>query len=506
MNIVRWLERAARYHPDAAALARGMSVHHTYRSLLRRVSFMASGLRHRHRLEPGDRVAVAMTNCVEAIETFYAIWHAGLVAVPMNAKLHPREFAYILDNSGAALCLCTDDLAEDIESVRADCPALCAVVVAGGKDYQRLGVGDPIGLQDRGPSDPAWLFYTSGTTGRPKGATLSHRNLIAMTQGYLTDVDDPGLGAPILHAAPVSHGSGLYNFPILLRAGVQVIPESGRYEPDETVALANHWRGLSVFLAPTMVKRLVEHPSAAQLKAGAIRTIVYGGGPMYVADIKDGMAKLGDVFAQIYGQGESPMTITALTRAEHMNRSHPRWEQRLASVGRPQSGVEVRITDAEGVDLPEGEIGEIVVRGDVVMAGYWNDPAATAKALRENWLFTGDMGSVDADGFLTLKDRSKDMIISGGTNIYPREIEEVLLRHPAVLEVSVVGRPHPEWGEEVVAFVVPHRGGSVGPAELDRLCLDSIARFKRPKDYRFVESLPKNNYGKVLKTELRKLV
>jgi len=506
MNIVRWLERAARYYPDAAAVARGTSVHHTYRSLLRRVSSMASGLRHRHGLNPGDRVAVAMTNCVEAFETLYAIWHAGLVAVPMNAKLHPREFAYILDNSGAALCICTEDLAEDIETVRADCPNLRAVIVVGGKDYRHLGVGDPIALQDRAATDHAWLFYTSGTTGRPKGATLSHRNLIEMTQSYLMEVDDPGFGTPILHAAPVSHGSGLYNFPFLARAGVQIIPDSGRYEPDETVALSNHWRGMSMFLAPTMVKRLVEHRTASELKAGAIRTIVYGGGPMYVADIKQGMEKLGDIFAQIYGQGESPMTITTLSRAEHMNRKHPRWEERLASVGRPYAGVEVRITDSEGVDLPEGEIGEIVVRGDVVMSGYWNDPVATAKSLRENWLFTGDMGSFDADGFLSLKDRSKDMIISGGTNIYPREIEEVLLRHPSVLEVSVVGRPHPEWGEEVVAFVVANEGKEVAPADLDALCLDNIARFKRPKDYKFVASLPKNNYGKVLKTELRKLV
>ncbi|MGE0660648.1 MAG: AMP-binding protein [Reyranellaceae bacterium] len=506
MNIVRWLERAARYHPDAPAVACGTTVHHTYRSLLRRVSWMASGLRHRHRLAAGDRVAVAMTNCVEAIETLYAIWHAGLVAVPMNAKLHPREFAYILENSGAALCICTDDLAEEIESVRGDCPGLRAVIVVGTDDYRKLGPGDPIALQDRLPTDPAWLFYTSGTTGRPKGACLSHRNLIEMTQGYFMEVDDPGFGAPILHAAPISHGSGLYNFPLLARAGVQVIPESGRYEPDETVALANHWRGMSMFLAPTMVKRLVEHRSAAEIKDGAIRTIVYGGGPMYVADIKQGMNRLGDVFAQIYGQGETPMTITVLSRAEHMNKSHPRWEERLASVGRPQACVEVRITDAEGVDLPDGEIGEIVVRGDTVMSGYWNDPASTAKALRDDWLFTGDMGSFDADGFLTLKDRSKDMIISGGTNIYPREIEEVLLRHPAVLEVSVVGRPHPEWGEEVVAFVVAGEGRQVGPAELDALCLDNIARFKRPKDYKFVASLPKNNYGKVLKTELRKLV
>ena len=506
MNIVRWLERAARYYPESAAVARGQSVHHTYRSLLRRVARMASGLRSRYGLNPGDRVAVAMTNCVEAIETLYSVWHAGLVAVPMNAKLHPREFAYILENSGAAICICTEDLAEDIHSVAGDCPGLRAIVVVGSGDFRRLGIGEPLALQDRAGDDLAWLFYTSGTTGRPKGACLSHRSLIEMTQGYLMDVDDCGIGAPILHAAPISHGSGLYNFPILARGGVQVIPESGRYEPDETVALANHWRNMNMFLAPTMVKRLVEHASANDLKADALRTIVYGGGPMYVADIKQGMGKLGDVFAQIYGQGESPMTITALSRAEHMNRSHPRWEERLASVGRPQSCVEVRITDEEGVDLPEGEIGEIVVRGDVVMSGYWNDPAATAKSLRDGWLFTGDMGSFDTDGFLTLKDRSKDMIISGGTNIYPREIEEVLLRHPSVLEVSVVGRPHPEWGEEVVAFVVQNDGKSVAPAELDALCLDNIARFKRPKDYRFVASLPKNNYGKVLKTELRKLV
>jgi long-chain acyl-CoA synthetase len=200
------------------------------------------------------------------------------------------------------------------------------------------------------------------------------------------------------------------------------------------------------------------------------------------------------------------MTISHLSQAEHANRDHPRWEQRLASAGLPDSCVEVRVVDDDGKSMPTGEVGEIIVRGETVMSGYWQDPVATAKSLRDGWLWTGDVGCFDEDGFLTLKDRSKDMIISGGSNIYPREIEDVLSTHPAIAECSEVGRRHAEWGEEAVAFVVVREGRSVTPAELDALCLDNIARYKRPKDYKFIPALPKNNYGKILKTELRKLV
>ena len=199
------------------------------------------------------------------------------------------------------------------------------------------------------------------------------------------------------------------------------------------------------------------------------------------------------------------MTITALTRAHHADRSHPRYLERLASVGVPQAVVEVVVRDPSGRDLPPGEAGEICVRGDVVMAGYWRNPEASARALRQGWLWTGDLGVLDDDGFLTLKDRSKDLIVSGGSNIYPREVEEVLLLHPAVAEASVVGRPDPEWGEAVVAFIVA-RGAPPPEQDLDALCLAHIARFKRPKEYRFVERLPKNNYGKVVKTELRQVI
>jgi len=503
MNIAHLLLGSALSFRDHVALARGVTAHTTYRDLWRKVSVMSTHLRVRFGLAKGDRVAFAMTNCVESIEVMYAIWHAGLCAVPMNAKLHAKEFAFILENSGARLCFVTPDLATTIAEAAKEAPDLKEIVDVTTRPYTFMEVGDPSPVADAEPTDPAWLFYTSGTTGRPKGAILTHRVLLAMALNYFADVDRPVAGGSMVHAAPISHGSGLWNFSMVARGVVQVFPESGKYEVPETIELMNRWPDCSIFLAPTMVKRLVEHASVGDLRPGALRLITYGGAPMYVSDLKRALDTLGNVMMQLYGQGESPMTITHLSREMHAQRDHPRWEARLASAGLPDSCVEVRVVDEDGTPVATGETGEIVVKGDTVMAGYWNNPEATARALRNGWLWTGDVGAFDEDGFLTLKDRSKDMIISGGTNIYPREIEDVLNLHPAVAECSVVGRPHPEWGEDVVAFVVTRPGATLTPAELDQLCLANIARFKRPKDYKFVDALPKNNYGKILKTELR---
>ncbi len=341
---------------------------------------------------------------------------------------------------------------------------------------------------------------------------LSFRNLAQMTFSYFTDVDDVPRDGRLLHAAPLSHGSGLYNFTHLAKGAAQVVPESGGFDAEEVFALFAAHREVSMFAAPTMVKRLVEYrrrPSSPPSPRGegdsGLRTLVYGGGPMYAADLHDAMEAFDNRLAQIYGQGESPMTITALSKLHHADRSHPRHAERLASVGLPHSVVEVTIRDEDGRELPAGDVGEVCVRGDVVMAGYWGNPEASARALRGGWLWTGDLGAFDADGFLTLKDRSKDLIVSGGSNVYPREVEEVLLAHPAVAEACVVGRPDREWGEAVVAFVVP-RAAAPAADELDRFCLEHIARYKRPRNYRFVERLPKNNYGKVLKTELRRML
>jgi long-chain acyl-CoA synthetase len=371
------------------------------------------------------------------------------------------------------------------------------LIRVGSPSYEALFASDTIHVAPRDGNDLAWLFYTSGTTGRPKGAMLTHRNLSWASHAYLSEVDPGAPGNPILHAAPMSHGSGLYMMPHVARLGVNVVPESGAFEPDEIFALFDAWPNTSMFAAPTMIKRMVE--ASGDCDPQNIRTIAYGGAPMYVKDALAALDRFGPRFAQIYGQGESPMTITTLSKEDIANREHPRWRERLGSAGRPYACVEVKVAGADDAVLPVGEIGEILARGDIVMAGYWNNPDATAATLKGGWLHTGDVGVFDADGYLTLKDRSKDLVISGGSNIYPREIEEVLLTHPSVREVSVIGRPHPEWGEIIVAYVV----GEVGAAELDALCLDHIARFKRPKDYVFVPSLPKNNYGKILKTELR---
>jgi len=357
----------------------------------------------------------------------------------------------------------------------------------------------------RRPVDLAWLFYTSGTTGRPKGAMLTHGIMLAQTLGYFAEIEPVGPSDCVLHAAPMSHGSGCYGLPFVALGGKTVIPESGGFDPDEIATLLPIHGNVSFFAAPTMVSRLINHSGFAAADHRGLRTIVYGGAPMHFETLQQGLDLLGPKFAQIYGQGEVPMTITALSKDMHADRARPRWREIMASVGLPRANVEVRVADERDRALPTGEIGEVLVRSEVVMTGYWRNSPATAETLRGGWLHTGDMGALDEEGFLTLKDRSKDMIISGGSNIYPREVEEVLLLHPGVLEVSVIGRPHPDWGEEVVACVVPRPQQPVSAEQLDALCLSAIARFKRPRGYVFLETLPKNNYGKVLKTELRKL-
>ncbi len=504
MNLAVWIERHGRLQPNRPALADGEQVHADWRTFASRVSSVAGGLLRVFGLVPGDRVAIVMRNRPEYLEALFAIWHAGLVAVPVNARLHREEIAYILDHSGSTVVVTDPEHVEDVESLAGTVATLRAAVVAPGDQWDTITSSVPIQIVDRQANDPAWLFYTSGTTGRPKGATLTNRNLMMASLSYFADIDHVSAHDSILHAAPLSHGSGLYGLPYIARGAVSVIPHSGGVDAAEIAALLVRWPGLSFFAAPTMIKRLVSDPAIISADLSNLKTIIYGGAPMYLADLEAALAVFGPRLAQIYGQGETPMTITALSKADHDNIDHPRWRERLASVGTARTDVEVRVVDEDDVELPIGEIGEIVVRGDVVMPGYWNHPDATAETLRGGWLHTGDVGSFDADGYLTLRDRSKDLIISGGMNIYPREVEEALLRHPGVRAAAVVGRPDSEWGEAVVAFIVVSDGADVPLiADLDQTCIDNIARFKRPKEYRFVDALPTNNYGKVLKRELR---
>jgi long-chain acyl-CoA synthetase len=504
MSLAHLLLRHVRQEPERAAIYNGTATHATYGQWAAR----SAGLARRFReagLVPGDRVLLFMRNHPRYLEVMWAAWWAGLVVVPVNAKLHTRETEWIIENAQARWGFVTGDVAPaplagldqqiDVDSAAADewlAPAADAMDVP---------------VTERGPDDVAWLFYTSGTTGRPKGVMITQRNLMTMGLTYFVDVDAVSPHDAIVYAAPMSHGAGLYAIPHLMAGARHVVPASGGVEPAELFALGRQIAPLSTFAAPTIVKRLVDHAEQAGMTrdevARSFKTVVYGGAPMYVADVQRALKVMGPCLVQIYGQGETPMVITALSRRHLTDTAHPRYLERIASVGVAQTPVQVRIADEQGCDRPPGEVGEVLVRGDTVMAGYWRNDEATAAAIRDGWLYTGDVGCLDADGFLTLKDRSKDLIISGGSNIYPREVEEALLTDAGVAEAAVVGAPDPEWGEVVVAFVVPHADANVTADTLDRHCLARIARFKRPKRYVFLEQLPKNNYGKVLKTELR---
>ena len=495
MNLALWLERAGSSHGGRPALGLGSRVIRGYGEVAGRAAKVAASLRDRFSLQPGERVAIAAKNCPDYVELMFGIWHAGLAAVPANAKLHGRELGYILEHSGARVCFASSEIGGEIATHAPK--TLEHLIVIGSAQYEVLFNAEPMNSWPCAGNELAWLFYTSGTTGRPKGAMLTHRVLAAASYAYAAEVDHIAPGDVLLHAAPMSHGSGLYMMAQVARLGINVVPESSSFDAEEALGLFNAWPRSSMFAAPTMVKRLVE--CNAECNSDHIRTIVWGGAPMYVADARSAIDRFGARFAQIYGQGESPMTITTLSKQEIADRDHPHWADRLASAGRPFACLEVMVANDDDKPMAVGEAGEVLCRGDVVMPGYWRNPEASTATLKGGWLHTGDVGVFDREGYLTLKDRSKDVIISGGSNIYPREVEEVLLEHGLVREVSVIGRPDPQWGEIVVAYVV----GEVNRSELDALCLDNIARFKRPKDYVFVNTLPKNNYGKVLKTELR---
>jgi long-chain acyl-CoA synthetase len=507
-NLSMLLLRSARRYPGLAALAVGERVCHDFSGLALRVAVLGSAMRSAG-IAKGDRVAIVSRNCPEYIEALFACWHAGACAVPVNSKLHVDELAFIVEHSGARWAFVDTAWHGALGGRTGGLPGLERAIELGSVDYARLFAGNtPLAPAAVASNDPAWLFYTSGTTGRPKGVVLSHGNLLAMSRCFIADVESIGAGDALLHPAPLSHGSGLYVIPHVLAAALNVVPESGGFDPGEIAALLERWDRACFFAAPTMLKRLVAHAAFGHARLDRLKSIVIGGAPLYVEDCKAALAALGPKLAQIYGQGESPMTITAMSRTLIADAAARGDDARLGSVGSPHAGIELRIGGDADVALASGQIGEVLVRGPTVMQGYWRDADATATTLANGWLHTGDVGTLSDDGFLTLKDRSKDLIISGGSNIYPREVEEVLQRHAAVSEVAVIGRWHPDWGEEVVACVVARSGTDHAALEreLDALCLAHIARFKRPKAYAFLAELPKNNTGKVLKTALRQSI
>jgi long-chain acyl-CoA synthetase len=505
LNVALMLSRSASVAPGAPALAHGEKVLLDYAGLWQRVTMLSQGLSQY--AAPGDRIVMAMANSPDYLVLMFAALHRGLVLVPVNSALQVREVEHCIVDSGAVLCFTDADHLDGLRPLKDRIGSLKAVVDIDGPAFEEficeLDNSAPV---ERSAEDPAWIFYTSGTTGRPKGATLSHRNLRAMIAAQLCDYGTPPTGACLIHHAPLSHGSGLLAMSFVASGALQVIPEANHRDADGVLGLARHWGKASMFSAPTFLKRIVAAASADPAKAEGIHAIFFGGAPMYVEDLTRALGALGPRLSQMYGQGESPMTISGVPADAYTAADGDRLSRLMASVGWVRSGVEIAILDEAGAKVPDGQSGMVAVRGDVVMTGYWNMPEANAATLIKGWLHTGDIGILDEYGLLSLVDRAKDVIISGGLNIYPREVEEILLSHESVAEVTVVGIPDNEWGEVVVAAVVAHNDCAIDTDALDAMCLDNIARFKRPKKYVLMDELPKSAYGKILKREVISII
>jgi long-chain acyl-CoA synthetase len=473
------LDAPARALPDAPAVLLGDRPVRSWAGLAEAVARRAGALVTTFGIRPGDRVALVAGNCPEYLEWLFATWYAGAVAVPVSSRLHAREAVALLEDCGAALCVATADVAGDLANL---VPAQTRLLVIGEADERATVSATAIEPVRRSAVDDAWIFYTSGTTGRAKGARLSHGNLLAMGAAYYADVAEVGRRDAFVHVAALSHASGLFALPFLGRGAAQVLPPSGGFDPAELLALVGAHERSSFFVPPVLLRRLA---GAVERAAGApvdrLGTVLVGAAPVLADDLRRGIAALGPRVWNGYGQGESPCTITAMPAAAAAAALDDR--ERLVSVGSARWATRVRVVDRDDRPLPPGEVGEVVVDGPTVMAGY--------------------LGRFDAAGHLTLVDRAKDVVITGGYNVYPREVEDVLVSDPAVAEAAVVGVPDAEWGERLVAFVVPTSAHRPDAAELDALCLASIARHKRPKQYVVVDALPRNAAGKVLKTALR---
>jgi len=507
MNTFAFLHKAAQLRPNQAAVVHGAETL-TYREFHARALAVGGNLLGLG-LQSGDRVAFCLANSPRILETVFACFAAGLVVVPINARLHPREIAYIVGNSGAKVLIHGPEYDEGIREHSADFAALqhrvCTDEVAGALAYERLlnPAGRLAEAAEVSPTDPCWLFYTSGTTGRPKGATWTHRTVRVLIMNYLADLHNIQPGEVVAHAAPLSHGSGIIALPAIARAATNVIFESKSFDPAALFALIEASKVSHIaFLAPTQIIKMLEDFVPGRFDLSSLKAVCYGGAPIYVEHLRHAIEAFGPVFVQLYGQGEAPITISGMSAADHA-RLLAAGDARIGSAGTIRTDVEVRIVDAEDCALPPGHEGEICVRGDIVMQGYWNNPQATAEALRGGWLHTGDIGMLDETGYLFLLDRAKDLIISGGNNVYPREVEEVIVQHAAVNTAVVFGIPHEYWGEAVHALVVLEPGASASEHDIIDHCGRNMAGYKKPKSVEFTDALPVSGYGKVMRREIR---
>ncbi|WP_439495950.1 acyl-CoA synthetase [Bosea sp. (in: a-proteobacteria)] len=469
------------------------------------VSALAAALAERG-IGRGDRILVHSKNCETMFVSMFAAFRLGAVWVPTNFRLLPDEVAYLATASGAKAFLCHGDFPDHAAAVAAASPAPAFTWRIGPGAFGEAEVDETIaahgGAQVANAAvehdDPCWFFFTSGTTGRSKAAVLTHGQMGFVVTNHLCDLL-PGTTEQdaSLVVAPLSHGAGVHQLVVSARGAPTILLPTERFDVDEAYRLIAKHRITNIFTVPTILKMLVEHPAVDAHDHSSLRHVIYAGAPMYREDQKAALAKLGPVIVQYFGLGEVTGNITVLPPALHDPQDGP--HARIGTCGFERTGMQVQIQDDEGRELASGEQGEICVIGPAVFAGYYDNPEANAKSFRDGWFRTGDLGHMDDEGFLYITGRASDMYISGGSNIYPREIEEKILTHPAIAEVAVVGVPDPVWGEIGVAVCVARPGESVSEAELAAMLSEKIARYKLPKRFFFWEALPKSGYGKVPK-------
>lgn len=497
-NLANLLAATARRLPDAPGLVQGAR-HWTWAELDARIGAMAVALRDRCGLRRGDRLLAHAPNCPQMFEIAWACWQLGAVWVPSNVRGTPADLAEMARVSGARGLICHAGFAEHSGIAS---PSLDFRLTIGGADdldrliADHLGQTLPLAQVDR--DHPAWLFFTSGSTGRPKAAVLTHGQLGFVITNMLADLM-PGLSErdASLVIAPLSHGAGLHAFVQVARGAVSVLTEASGLDPAEAWALIERHRISNIFTVPTILNRLVDHPDAERRDHSALRHVIYAGAPMYLADQQRALARLGPVLVQYYGLGEVTGCISVLRPEDHGLPEHK------GSCGIVRSGMQIEVQDPSGAPVATGETGEICVVGGAVFAGYLDNPEANAKAFRNGWFRTGDLGHLDQRGYLYLTGRESDMYISGGSNIYPREIEEALLQQPGIAEACVFGLPDPEWGESGVAVLVATPGTVPDLGKVGRDLAARIARYKLPKIILVWEALPRSGYGKVTKKDVR---
>jgi len=505
MNVGHILTRTAKNFPEREGLIIG-GQRLTFKEIDERVNQLANSLLSKG-LQKGDGVGLLFYNSLAYFESYLALYKAGLVWVRLNYRLSTSELVNMMRDSQASAIMHGPEFEKVGDEI---CNSISAV-----KLRIHQGEGPGLGYEDflssgnkEEPSvevneeDLSDIWYTSGTTGEPKGIMITHGNILTCVQFLLSDVYWITEEDKLLTVGALSHAGSVRVLPFVLRGALNVLHKS--FDPLEIFKTIEREKITDISTVPTMLLSLMDHPERRNYDLSSLKTITYAGAPTPVERIKEAVEIFGPILDQSFGQAESIITITHLPKHEHIISDDPELEKRLASVGREYPGVQIKVVNEEGKGCAPGEIGEVITKSDLVMRGYWNRPEQTAEALKNGWLYTGDLGYQDEKGYLYLMDRKHGRIITGGLNVYPREVEEVLAQHKSVAEVCVFGVPDPKWGEAVTAAVTLRPGTDASEQGLIEFCKGKVASYKAPKNLHILDSLPKTAYGKILQRELKR--